>query len=106
MTLHELQSLPLYMSRGINAAIINADTFAYIQQCLQAYYSGNYGEIPPEDVELNNADLASGTGHVLARYPQKYTLTSDIYIESHFYDAQPLSDLNFNNTCICYTWER
>lgn len=106
MTLKELQSLPLYMSRGINAAIINADTFRYIQECLREYYSGNYGEVPPEDVELNNADLASGTGHVLARYPAKHSLKEDIYIESHFYDAQPLSDLNYNNTVVCYVSER
>ena len=104
MTLSQLQKLPLFMTSSISTAMRDADTNAYIIECLEAYYSGNYGEVPPEDIELNNADLSAGEGHVLARYKAKYELTSDIYIESHFMRRFKGSD--YNNTVVCYCSER
>lgn len=104
MTLSQLQKLPLFMTSSISAAMRDANTNAYIIECLEAYYSGNYGEVPPEDVELNNADLSAGEGHVLARYKAKYELTSDIYIESHF--MRRFKGNDYNNTVVCYCSER
>lgn len=104
MTLSDLQKLPFYMTSSINTAMQDPETHAYIMMCLLRYYSGDYGEVPPEDIELNNADLSAGEGHVLARYKAKYELTSDIYIESHF--MRRFKGNDYNNTVVCYCSER
>lgn len=104
MTLAQLQKLPLFATASISAAMRDMDTNTYIMICLSRFYSGNYGAVPPEDVELNNADLRAGEGHVLARYEAKHELTSDIYIESHFSKHHRGPD--YNSTVICYVSER
>ena len=104
MTLSDLQKLPFYMTSSINTAMKDPETHAYIMMCLFRYYSGDYGEVPPEDTQMNNADLRAGEGHVLARYEAKHKLTSDIYIESHFTPRYKGND--YNNTVVCYCSER
>ena len=104
MTLSQLQKLPLYMTSSVAATMTDADTNAYILECIEAFFSGYYGSVPAEDVELNNADLSAGEGHVLARYEAKHKLTSDIYIESHFTPRYKGND--YNNTVVCYCSER
>ena len=103
MTSQLLERLPVYMTSSISRAMMDADTNAYILSCLESFYAGNYGEIPFEDIQQNNADLIAGEGHVLARYKAKHNLVSDIYIESHFCGV---SGNDYNNTVICYCSER
>jgi len=105
MTLEDLKKLPLLHTRAIAAAAADEETFYYLLECLNAFYSGNYGEICEEDTAYNNEDLAEGAGHVLARYKAKGKLTGDIYIEAHF-DKDHLNDINYSQTLIMYPSER
>ena len=110
MTLADLKSIDLLQTRSIAEACSQereggAETLAYIVQCLNRFYSGDYGEVPPEDTEANNSDLAEGYGHILARYKQAHNLTGDIYIETHI-DKDHTGDIDYNTTMIMYPEER
>ncbi len=72
---------------------------------LPGFFSGDYGETCAEDAKYNNSDLASGSGHVLARYKAAEKLSGDIYIESHF-DAEYLDNIEYSHTMIMYPEER
>ena len=105
MKLDDLRLLPLLQTRGIAATCSKSpETFAYIIDCINRFYAGDYGEVGQEDTDANNADLRAGEGHVLARYKEMYTLDSDIYIESHFSESVP--GIDANNTMIMYCYER
>lgn len=105
MTLEDLKQLPLLQTRTIAHAAEDPETMDYLIECLSAFFSGDYGEICEEDTQYNNADLAEGCGHVLARYKAKGQLTGDIYIEAHF-DVEHLKDVNYSNILIMYPSER
>ena len=77
----------------------------YIIECLNRFWAGDYGLIDAEDTAANNADLAAGDGHILARYEGKHKLEGDFYIEAHFY-APMLNDIDYTNTVIMYPHER
>lgn len=104
MTLKDIEKIPLYQTRTIAQATEDKATALYIGDCLRRYYSGDYGEIPQEDTAANNAELAAGDGHILARYNAAHQLQHDIYIESHF--SNTIDGINDNNTLIMYVWER
>ena len=105
MTLEDLKKIPTLQTRSIAEACKDPKTALYIVQCLNRFWAGDYGEICEEDTQYNNADLAAGEGHVLARYKQAEKLTGDIYIEAHFY-APMLNDIDYTNTLIMYPYER
>lgn len=105
MTLQNLKEIPVLMTSSIGAVNGDPKTHNYIVDCLHRFYAGDYGEICEEDTAANNADLAAGCGHVLARYKQFGQLTGPIYIESHF-DDEFLNDINYTNTIIMYPDER
>lgn len=105
MTLDDIKKLPTLQTRTIAEAAADPETAFYIIGCLQRFYSGDYGEIPPEDTTANNEDLAAGEGHILARYKQAVKLESDIYIEAHFYEPK-LSDIEYSQIMIMYPFER
>lgn len=105
MTLAELRKLHLFQTRSIAAACNDSPkTYNYIIECLKRFYGGDYGEICQDDTDANNAELAAGEGHVLARYKAKYNLESDIYIESHF--SKSIPGIDANNTMVMYCNER
>ena len=104
MTLKDLEQIPVLQTRSIAAACEDPHTLGYVSKCLIKYYAGDYGEVPEEDTEANNADLKEGYGHILARYKAKYRLTNDIYIDTHF-DKDNLYDINYAQTMICYDFE-
>ena len=106
MTLEELRKLPLLQTATI-ADICARDekTTIYILECLNRFYSGDYGEICEEDTAANNSDLKAGFGHVLARYKKAEGLKGDIYIESHF-DRDNLENIDYSQTVIMYPEER
>lgn len=105
MTTEDLKALPLLQTSTIAEACKDPATLDYILSCLARFFSGDYGETCAEDAEYNNSDLASGSGHVLARYKAAEKLSSDIYIESHF-DAEYLDNIEYSHTMIMYPEER
>jgi hypothetical protein len=106
MTLEDLKQMPLLQTRTIAEACKKDErTHKYIVECLQRFYAGDYGEICAEDTGYNNDDLASGYGHVLARYKGKFALEGDFYIEAHF-DADHLQDVDYTQIMIMYPRER
>lgn len=104
MKLSDLKSLPVFQTATLASVCRDPDTYSYLQSCIHRFYSGDYGMVGDGDAELNNADLAAGTGHVIGRYEAKHKLTDDIYIESHFCEDSP--GIDFNYTMVSYTWER
>ena len=105
MNLEDLKKLPTLQTRSIAEAARDPATALYLVKCLNRFWAGDYGEICAEDTEYNNADLAAGDGHVLARYKQAEKLTGDIYIEAHFYEPK-LNDIEYSQTMIMYPDER
>lgn len=105
MNFEELKQIPLLQTSSIAEACQDAETLKYILACLARYYAGDFGEVCEEDTLANLEELAEGYGHVLARYKQAKTLNDEIYIESHF-DKDNLTDINYTNTLIMYTFER
>ncbi len=104
MQREELRNLYTGITRTVAEAIEDGQTHAYVISCYKRFMRGDYGEIGQEDTEANNADLAAGEGHVLARYKAQEKLTNDIYIEAHF--SQEVPGIDANNLMIMYTWER
>lgn len=105
MTLTDIKALPVFQTRSISEAAKDPGTKLYLITCLNRFYMGDYGIVPPEDTEANNNDLLAGEGHILAKYPQSDKLTGSIYIEAHFYDAK-LNDIDYSNVLIMYPEER
>ena len=105
MTLEDIKKQDLLQTRSIAEACKGSqETHAYIIECLNRFFSGDYGEIGEEDTAYNNEDLRGGEGHILARYKARFALESDIYIEAHFSESIP--GIDANNTMIMYCNER
>lgn len=81
MTLDDIRKLRTLQTRTIAAACEDESTLAYVIQCLQRFYKGDYGK------------------------PQG-ALTGSIYIEAHFCADVDISNVDYNNTMICYCDER
>ena len=105
MVLDDLKKIPCMQTRTIAAAAEDPQTHNYIVDCLQRFYSGDYGEVCADDTAANNADLAAGEGHILARYKQAHKLTGDFYIEAMIYEPM-LNDINYNYIMVMYPDER
>ena len=105
MTLQDIEKNDLLQTRSIAEDTKNSiETKQYIYNCIKRFFSGDYGEIPEEDIIYNNADLENGEGHILARYKARYNLKNDIYIESYFSNEMP--GIETNHTMIMYCEER
>ena len=106
MTLEDLKKIPLLQTALIaETAGADPETLNYIIECLNRFYSGDYGEICAEDTEANNRELTEGFGHILAKYNQAHKLINDIYIESHFDKHNP-DNIDYTNTLVMYIDER
>ena len=105
MTLADLKQFKTLQTRTIATACQDQQTFLYVVDCLNRFYAGDYGEICQEDTDYNNADLANGYGHILARYKGKFKLQGDFYIEAHF-DKDHLQDIDYTQIMIMYPDER
>jgi len=106
MTLEDLKKIKLLQTRSVAEAMTKDEkTFAYVADCVNRFWAGDYGEVPTEDTDANNNDLSCGYGHVLAHYKQAYELTNDIYIEAHF-DKDNLNDIDYTQTLVMYVDER
>lgn len=106
MTLEDMKQLQTLQTATIAEDMKDEETFFYVVNCLNRFYSGDYGEVPPEDTEANNRDLNEGYGHILARYKAYGKLKGDFYIEAHFDKDAPAEDVDYNNVFICYPEER
>ena len=78
MTPRELASIPTYPTQGTAPALEDPKTREYLAACFNRYFKGDFGDISEEDTAANNADLAAGDGHILARYEGKYKLEGDL----------------------------
>ena len=105
MTLEDLKKIPTLQTRGIAEAAKDPKTALYIVECLNRFWAGDYGDIPPEDTAANNADLRAGEGHILARYKQAEKLTGNVYIEAMIYEPEK-GNIDYNYIMVMYTDER
>ena len=102
MTLKDVKALPLHITRTVHEAAQDEETHAYIVNCLiMHFFTGDYGEVPQEDTESNNEELADGEGKILARYKKAHKLEGDIYICARFSKSMPES-LDANHILIMY----
>ena len=69
----------------------------YIFSCVDRFYSGDYGEVPPEDTAANNAELEAGEGRIVARYKAAQGLEEDVYIIAYFSDSNREEDYNYTS---------
>lgn len=101
MTLDQLRKNVLVQSRSIAAAGQDPETLAYIINCVNRFYSGDFGTVPDGDTLANLEAIAAGEGRALARYPARGELTGDIYINAYFSEDNP-ENTDLNNTMILY----
>lgn len=98
----DIMKNPLFQTNAV-AADTDEPTKDYIQHCLIQFFAGNYGEIPQEDTQANNDELAAGEGRIIARYKKAHALTDDIYIIAYF--SETCSEVDANYTTILYRHE-
>lgn len=105
MTLAQIQdsTTPLQTAR-VGAACEDVKTLHYVFDCLQRCFAGDYGEVPPEDAETNNKEVATGEGRILARYKARHKLEEDIYIICYFSASMP-AVVDANYTMVMYRSE-
>lgn len=99
MKLNEIMKNNIFLVGPIrNASRKNQD---YIMRCLDRFFTGDYGEIPPEDVTANNSDLEAGAGRIIARYKPAEGMAEDFYIMAYFDQDQPGIDYNYTSIFYC-----
>lgn len=80
----------LLITSGLNEVCsTNAEVLEAVKDACIRFHSFDWGNVPEEDKEANNADLASRDGHVLGKYE---TPAGDIYINLVFDDPSIDSD--------------
>lgn len=101
MTLEDLKQNPITAAAALAATMQhNEKVFNYVMLCFNRLFSGDYGTMPQEDIDANNAELAAGAGRIVARYAALPEMEDDIYIISVFNKNYPGD--NNNNTCALY----
>lgn len=79
-----------FITRRLNDDVAEREDVAKaVYDALRRFNMGDWGKVPDEDKEANNADLRARDGHVLARYE---TPTGDIYINLVFDEPSIQSD--------------
>lgn len=102
MTLKDLTRIPVYQTRGLAADAEREPAIAlYASACLQRMYRGDYGTLCQEDIDANNAALASGEGRLVCRYPALPGMEDDIYIICYFAESYK-NNLDYENCMIMY----
>lgn len=105
MTLEQIRQREVYQTRGIAEAVKSTPpAYRYVLQCLNRLYNGDYGEIPAEDTDANNSELAAGEGRIVARYKAAEGLQEDIYIIAAFSESMADS-IDANHTMIMFVSE-
>ena len=104
MRAEDLQKNALVSTAAVAAAMKDPATADYIQTCLSLFFSGMYGQMSPEDTELNEEELRAGEGRIMARYEAQENLREDIYIIAYFSASNP-GNVDYNNTTVLYCGE-
>lgn len=104
MKASDLMKNPTVQTAAVAAATKDPATMAYIQMCLDMFFSGMYGQISPADGLANDEELKSGEGRVLARYEAREKLDQDIFIIAYFSESNQ-GDHDYNNTTVMYCSE-
>ena len=94
MTLKDVQGLPVLQTAAVSSAAKDPETHDYVIDCLLDLFGGYYGEVPEEDTESNNAELAAGEGRIVAHYPAQHGLSDDLFIIAVFSAELPGMDSN------------
>lgn len=103
MTLEDVRGLSLFQTRAVSEAVKDEQTGLYVVECLNRFFTGDYGEIPQEDTDANNADLKAGSGRIVAHYKKAQQLRDDLCIICEF-NGDP-DDLQSNYTTVLYRSE-
>ena len=99
MTLKDIIKNPVYLVGPIQSA--GPVQREYIARCLDRFFAGDYGEIPPEDTAANNSDLEAGVGRIIAGYEPAEDMPEDFYIMAYFDQDQPGIDSNYISIFYC-----
>ena len=72
-----------YMTAFLNEKVAQSEAMAQaVTEAVERFNRKDWGKVCQEDKELNNEDLRTRCGHVLARYDSP---EGDIYINMDFY---------------------
>lgn len=82
--------MEIVITAAVAEAMKDPATNNAILEALRLFSANEWGKVPAEDKEANNADLAAGTGRILARYE---TPKGDIYIICYPGTDEPASVL-------------
>lgn len=101
MTLQKLSSYDtLYSGILLRDIEGNAEGRAYLEECLQRFYNGDFGIIEEWESRENMAELRRKDGYLAARYKAEHGLKKDIRITCYF---SPFDlGIEFNGTRISY----
>ena len=72
--------MQIVLTAAVAEAMKDKVTENAVLKALRQFSNNEWGKVPQEDKEANNADLRAGTGRILARYE---TPAGDIYIISY-----------------------
>lgn len=79
-----------FITRRLNDDVADSEEMAKaVFDALRRFNNLDWGKVPEEDKEANNADLRNRDGHVLARYE---TPNGDIYLNLVFDEPSINSD--------------
>lgn len=99
MTLKDIMNNNIFLVGPIqNAGPVQRE---YIARCLDRFFTGDYGEIPPEDTAANNSELEAGAGRIIARYKPAEGMAEDFYIMAYFDQDRPEIDCNYTSVFYC-----
>lgn len=100
MTLKDIMKNPVYLVGPILAADDQVQR-EHIIRCMERFFTGDYGKIPPEDTAANNSELEAGAGRIIARYEPAEGMAEDFYIMAYFDQDRPEIDCNYTSVFYC-----
>ena len=82
-----------YITASVNEAVAKSEAMARaVTEAVQRFNIGDWGKVPAEDKELNNADLKARSGHILGRYDSP---EGDLYINMEFHPEEDRAVIMF-----------
>lgn len=92
---------PISTTRGVYEAMKAPTARNYVQDCIEQFFAGNYGTMPPPDVEANRRTMAGPEGRIIGRYSAKGILEDDLYIIAYFSLLHDEQDYNYTTVMYC-----
>lgn len=82
-----------YMTAFLNEKVAKSEAMAQaVTEAVTRFNNGDWGKVCQEDKELNNEDLRTRCGRVLARYESP---EGDLYISMYFHSDQDTATIMF-----------